>query len=63
MSLNWNFEPPPPSEFADREVRLTGSHLSGKQIALLMDEGYNRVKDCRYEFYIFYLKVNGYNLA
>jgi len=24
MSLNWNFEPPPPSEFADREVRLTG---------------------------------------
>ncbi|RTZ77420.1 MAG: phosphopantothenoylcysteine decarboxylase, partial [SAR324 cluster bacterium] len=36
MSLNWNFEPPPPSEFADREVRLTGSHLSGKQIALLI---------------------------
>jgi phosphopantothenoylcysteine decarboxylase/phosphopantothenate--cysteine ligase len=36
MSLNWNFEPPPPSEFADREVHLTGSHLSGKQIALLI---------------------------
>ena len=36
MSLNWNFEPPPPSELADREVRLTDSHLSGKQIALLI---------------------------
>ena len=36
MSLNWNFEPPPSSEFADREIRLTGSHLSGKRIALLI---------------------------
>jgi len=36
MSLNWNFEPPPPSEFADREIRLTGSHLSGKRVALLI---------------------------
>jgi hypothetical protein len=22
MSLNWNLEPPPPSELADREIRL-----------------------------------------
>ena len=36
MSLNWNFDPPPPSEFADREIRLTGSHLSGKRVALLI---------------------------
>jgi phosphopantothenoylcysteine decarboxylase/phosphopantothenate--cysteine ligase len=36
MSLNWNLEPPPPSELADREIRLTGSHLSGKRVALLI---------------------------
>ena len=36
MSLNWDFEPPPPSEFADHDVRLTDSHLSGKRIALLI---------------------------
>ena len=36
MSLNWNLEPPPPSKFTDREIRLTGSHLSGKIIALLI---------------------------
>ena len=36
MSLNWNLEPPPPSKLADREIRLTGSHLSGKSIALLI---------------------------
>jgi phosphopantothenoylcysteine decarboxylase/phosphopantothenate--cysteine ligase len=36
MSLNWNLEPPPPSEIADRDIRLTGSHLSGKRVALLI---------------------------
>jgi phosphopantothenoylcysteine decarboxylase/phosphopantothenate--cysteine ligase len=36
MSLNWNLEPPPPSKLADREIRLTGSHLSGKRVALLI---------------------------
>ena len=36
MSLNWNLEPPPPSKLADRGIRLTGSHLSGKSIALLI---------------------------
>ncbi|MBC8257570.1 MAG: bifunctional phosphopantothenoylcysteine decarboxylase/phosphopantothenate--cysteine ligase CoaBC [SAR324 cluster bacterium] len=36
MSLNWNLEPPPPSEYADREIHITGKHLSGKRIALLI---------------------------
>ena len=36
MSLEWNFDPPDFSEIADREVFLTGSHLSNKRIALLI---------------------------
>ena len=36
MSLDWNFEPPDSSVIGDREICLTGSHLSGKRIALLV---------------------------
>ena len=36
MPLNWNLEPPPPSTLADREIRLTGTHLSGKRVALFI---------------------------
>ena len=36
MSLEWKIEPPPPSQLNDRDVRLTGSHLSGKRVALLI---------------------------
>ena len=36
MSLNWNLEPPSPSEFADREIQLTGTHLAGKRVALMI---------------------------
>ena len=36
MSKEWNFDPPIFSELSDREVFLTGSHLSGKRIALLI---------------------------
>ncbi len=36
MSLEWKIKPPPPSQLNDRDVLLTGSHLSGKRIALLI---------------------------
>ncbi|MED6340652.1 MAG: flavoprotein, partial [SAR324 cluster bacterium] len=36
MPLNWNLEPPPPSSLADREILLTGTHLSGKRVALFI---------------------------
>ena len=36
MSLEWKIDPPPPSQLTDRDVRLTGSHLSGKRVALLI---------------------------
>jgi len=36
MSLNWNLEPPIHSELKDRQIPLTGSHLSGKRVALLV---------------------------
>ena len=36
MSLDWNLDPPNFSGIADQEVYLTGSHLSGKRIALLI---------------------------
>ena len=36
MSLQWKIEPPPPSQLTDRDVRLTGAHLSGKRVALLI---------------------------
>jgi len=36
MTLDWNFEPPNSSEIGDREISLTGSHLLGKRIALLI---------------------------
>ena len=36
MSLEWEIEPPAPSELSDRDVLQTGSHLSGKRVALLI---------------------------
>ena len=36
MSLEWKIDPPPSSQLTDRDVRLTGSHLSGKRVALLI---------------------------
>ncbi len=36
MSLDWKIKPPLPSKLTDRDVRLTGLHLSGKRIALLI---------------------------
>ena len=36
MSLEWKIEPPSPSQLTDRDVNLTGSHLSGKRVALLI---------------------------
>ncbi len=38
-SNEWNFTPPPPSELGDREVPLTGSHLAGIRVALLVSGG------------------------
>ncbi len=34
--MDWDFQPPTDSELIDREVRITGSHLEGKRIALLI---------------------------
>ena len=36
MSLEWKIEPPSPSQLTDRDVYLSGSHLSGKRVALLI---------------------------
>ena len=36
MSLEWKIEPPSPSQLTDRDVNLTGSHLSGKRVALII---------------------------
>ena len=36
MSLDWKIGPPSPSRLTDRDVSVTGSHLSGKRVALLI---------------------------
>lgn len=40
----WNFQPPPPSDLGDHEVRLEGTHLDGKRIALLVTGGIAAMK-------------------
>lgn len=40
----WNFTPPAPSSLVDHEVPLSGSHLKGKRIALLITGGIASMK-------------------
>ncbi len=41
---HWDFTPPPPSDLGDHEVRLDGTHLEGKRVALLVCGGIAAMK-------------------
>ena len=41
---SWDLTPPPASELGDRDVRLEGSHLQGKRLALLVTGGIAAMK-------------------
>lgn len=38
-AFDWDLSPPPPSDLGDHDVPLSGSHLAGKRIALLVSGG------------------------
>ena len=41
---DWSFEPPPPSDLGDHDVRRDGNHLEGRRVALLVAGGIAAMK-------------------